>query len=58
MRRVAQVRGWIRPQGASPERVLNLMPVLARHGPSVLTRMHESALEHACALVQGVADQS
>jgi len=58
MRRVAQVRGWIRPHGASPERVLNLMPVLARYGPSVLTRMHEAALEHARTLVQGAADPS
>ena len=58
MRRVAFARAWFRPLGASPERVLNLLPVIARYGPSVFTRMHDAALVHARTLVQGAVEES
>ncbi len=52
MRRVASARAWLRPQGTSPERVLNLVPVLVRYGLQVFTHLHAAALLHADALVQ------
>ena len=58
MRRVALARAWFRPRGASPERVLNLLPMIARYGPSVFTRMHDAALVHARTLVQGAVEAS
>ena len=58
MRRVSLARAWFRPLGTSPERVLNLLPVIARYGPSVFTRMHDAALVHARTLVQGVVEES
>ncbi len=57
MRRVAYARAWLRPLGASPERVLNLLPLLARYGVPVFTRMHEEALIHARTLVQGTFEE-
>jgi bacillithiol biosynthesis cysteine-adding enzyme BshC len=53
MREVAAVRAALRPNGASPERVLNLMPLLVRYGTGVLPAMARAAAEHASALVQG-----
>ena len=53
MRDVAQVRAAFRPLGTSPERVLNLMPVLARYGPEVFAMMRLAATAHAEALVHG-----
>ncbi len=54
MQRVAVARGWLRPLGTSPERVLNVIPMLARYGPTVFVQMHAAALEYARSLVQGV----
>lgn len=53
MREVAAVRAALRPNGASPERVLNLMPLLVRYGTGVLTAMARAAAEHAASLVHG-----
>jgi bacillithiol biosynthesis cysteine-adding enzyme BshC len=55
MREVAALRAALRPRGTSPERVLNIVPFLARFGPRVLTRMCDAASTHAHALVQGTA---
>ncbi len=52
MRRVSYARAWLRPLGTSPERVLNLMPVLVRFGPQLFTRLHTEALRHAISLVR------
>ena len=58
MREVAFVRASLRPSGASPERVLNLMPYLARFGVGVLARMRDAARPHAHALVNGTPTAS
>lgn len=55
LRDVAALRAALRPHGQSPERVLNLVPLLARFGPGVLRRMSEAAEPHARALVTGTA---
>lgn len=55
MRDVAHVRAAFRPLGTSPERVLNLIPVLARYGTGVLAMMHRVASSHAETLVHGSA---
>lgn len=52
MREVAVLRGAIRPNGHSPERVINPMPFLARHGISVLERMRACARPYATALLE------
>jgi bacillithiol biosynthesis cysteine-adding enzyme BshC len=57
MAQVAFARAWIRPNGASPERVLNLIPLLARFGDSIFTRMHAEALLHAQRLIDGAVDE-
>ncbi len=54
-RDIAVARAAIVPNGSSPERVLSLVPVLARHGLQVLGLMREKAAEHANALVNGGA---
>ena len=53
MRDIAVVRAAVRPMGQSPERVLNLIPALARYGPPLLQSMRDSARVHAAALVAG-----
>ena len=53
MRDVAAIRAAVRPNGQSPERVLNLVPLLARYGVSVLERIREAAVPHARELVSG-----
>ena len=53
MRDVAFVRAALRPQGQSPERKLNLVPMLVRFGPAVLDAMRVEAHAHAERLVQG-----
>jgi uncharacterized protein YllA (UPF0747 family) len=53
MRDIAHVRAAFRPRGTSPERVLNLMPVLVRHGPGVFAMMQRAASSHAHTLVHG-----
>lgn len=56
LRDVAALRAALRPKGQSPERVLNLVPLLARFGVGVLRSMSEAAVPHAQALVAGRAD--
>lgn len=53
MREVAAVRAALRPMGKSPERVLNLIPMLVRYGPDILTAMYRSANHYAARLVHG-----
>ena len=53
-RDVATVRGALQPGGVRQERALNLLPILARHGPAVLDLMLDGARVHAATLVQGV----
>ncbi len=53
MRDVAFVRAAMRPDGHSPERKLNLLPMLARFGPSILDAMRDEAHAYATRLVQG-----
>jgi bacillithiol biosynthesis cysteine-adding enzyme BshC len=53
MRDVAFVRASLRPDGQSPERVLNLLPMLARFGSSIFDAMRHEARAHAERLVHG-----
>ncbi len=53
LHRVAMARAWLRPNGMSPERVHSIVPLLARYGSALLSRMHAEAMPHARALVQG-----
>lgn len=53
MRKVAFVRASLRPGGASPERRLSLIPMLARFGLSIFDAMREDARAYAEKLVQG-----
>ncbi len=54
-RDIAIARAAIVPNGSSPERVLSLVPVLARYGLQVLGQMRAKAAEHANVLVNGGA---
>jgi bacillithiol biosynthesis cysteine-adding enzyme BshC len=58
MRDVAAVRAALRPDGKSPERVLNLVPLLARYGTGLLERVREAAAPHARELVGGPREDS
>ncbi len=51
LRDVATLRALLRPLNMRQERVLNLIPMLARHGRGLLTEMHGAAKEHAAHLV-------
>jgi bacillithiol synthase len=53
MRDVAVARAARHPLGSTPERVLSLVPVLARHGLGVLSGMRDAAAVHARALIAG-----
>lgn len=53
MRDVASVRAALRPRGVSPERCLNLMPMLVRFGPSIFDAMRLDARAYADQLVNG-----
>jgi uncharacterized protein YllA (UPF0747 family) len=53
IRDLAVARAALRPRGSSPERVLNFLPMLARHGPALLDRMLAAARVHAESLVRG-----
>lgn len=53
LREVAVVRAALRPLGKSPERVLNLMPMLVRFGPDIFDAMYRLARLHAERLVAG-----
>lgn len=56
MQDVAVVRAALRPLGQSPERVLNLVPLLVRYGPGLLARMRDEAMGHVRNLVMGHAE--
>ena len=56
MREVAALRAALRPNGKSPERVLNLIPLLARYGPDLLVQIRRAAVPHARQLVSGAAE--
>lgn len=56
LREVSALRAALRPNGQSPERVLNLIPLLARYGPELLTRIRHAAVPHARQLVSGFAE--
>jgi len=58
MRDVAAVRAALRPDGKSPERVLNFVPLLARYGTGLLERVRDAAASHARELVGGSRDDS
>jgi uncharacterized protein YllA (UPF0747 family) len=51
---IATLRGNLFPAGKPQERALNLMPLLARHGPPLLERMRARAAEHAASLVESM----
>jgi len=57
-RDIAVLRAALYPLGSSPERVLSLVPMLARHGLSSLNTMRELAAAHARALVAGSKSSS
>ncbi|MGI8497010.1 MAG: bacillithiol biosynthesis protein BshC [Gemmatimonadaceae bacterium] len=50
---IATARAALYPLGKPQERVLNVVPLLARHGPALFETMRARASEHAAALVQG-----
>jgi bacillithiol synthase len=52
MRDLSTLRGALRPFGRPQERTLNLIPMLARHGPALLAAMLEEARAHAVRLVE------
>ena len=51
LRDVGTLRAALRPLNKRQERVLNLIPMLSRHGRALLTEMHVVAKEHATRLV-------
>jgi uncharacterized protein YllA (UPF0747 family) len=53
MRRVAAIRALRAPNGASPERVLNATPLLARYGVELLHDMRDAARVHADRVLLG-----
>jgi bacillithiol biosynthesis cysteine-adding enzyme BshC len=53
VRDVETARASLFPLGRPQERMLNLMPMLARHGEPLLEAMLDAAREHASALVEG-----
>ena len=52
MRDVATLRAALRPGGTRQERVLNAIPLLARHGCALLAEMVYAARPHAASLVE------
>ncbi len=58
MHDVAATRAALRPLGQPPERVLNLVPLLVRYGPTLLERLRDAAAAHAQQLVTGVSEQT
>jgi bacillithiol synthase len=58
MREVAALRAARLPNGKSSERVLNLIPLMARYGPGLLSRMREAAGPHARQLLSGHPEQA
>ncbi len=57
-RDIAVARAALHPLGSSPERVLSLIPTLARFGLGLLDEMRGLAREHARALVSGSSASS
>lgn len=55
LRDVATARGALWPLGKPQERMLNLLPMLARHGTRLLDLMLEQAREHAASLVSSAS---
>jgi uncharacterized protein YllA (UPF0747 family) len=53
VRDVETARASLFPLGRPQERMLTLMPMLARHGEPLLEAMLERAREHAASLVEG-----
>lgn len=53
MQEVAALRAILRPQGQSPERVLNLVPWLVRYGPALLDAIAAEIRPHVRGLVDG-----
>ena len=51
LRDVATLRALLRPLNKRQERMLNLIPILSRHGGALLTEMHGAAKVHATRLV-------
>jgi bacillithiol biosynthesis cysteine-adding enzyme BshC len=51
MHEVGTIRGALRPFGLRQERALNLIPLLARHGVTLLERLRDEAARHARGLV-------
>ena len=52
MRDVATLRAALRPRGTRQERVLNAIPLFARHGGTLLAEMVSAARPHAASLVE------
>jgi bacillithiol synthase len=52
MRDIATLRAALYPRGSRQERMLNLIPILARHGTALLGEMAEAAGPHAMSLVE------
>jgi uncharacterized protein YllA (UPF0747 family) len=50
-RALALARASLAPDGGRQERVLNALPLLARHGPALVERMLQAARAHADALL-------
>lgn len=57
-RAIAVLRAALYPLGSTPERVLSLVPTLARYGMSSLQTMRELAAGHARALIAGGTSSS
>ncbi len=55
MRDIAIARTSLFPLGKPQERVLNFIPMLARHGTSLLAQMQARASEHAASILSGRA---
>lgn len=52
MRDVATLRAALRPAGTRQERVLNAIPLFARHGRGLLAEMVSAARPHAASLIE------
>lgn len=51
MRELSAVRGALWPNGSRQERALNFLPILARQGAELFTRMRGAAAEHARTII-------
>ncbi|HET7584619.1 MAG TPA: bacillithiol biosynthesis BshC [Gemmatimonadaceae bacterium] len=58
MHDIATARGSLFPGGAPQERRLNLIPLLARHGPVLLDALRAEASAHAAAVVESRAGEA